>query len=269
MTSHWPLWIASDARGKHILLDLASEAAHVLVQGQTRSGKSALVTRLIASAIKFPFAAIAGADPSGVLLHPLRDFPFREWRSAAVGDIQSHAAALQALVAELDRRLFLLLESETDKILDFTQEIPLVIVVLEEFPGLVSAAEDDDATSARRPTDRLAPLIRRNVSRLVRESAKVGFRLVCVTQRADAAVIGGNDRSNYGTRITLRVDNPDAVRMLHPYCPNELAETAYRFPAGTGLLQTPSQPLQRVSVPPFTYAQYISAARTYIQAGGE
>jgi len=261
MLEHLPIRVASDARGEAISLDLASEATHLTVQGQTRSGKSSLVMGLIAAAVTSPAVAIAGADPSGVLLHPLRDQAHPEWRSIGGADVRAHVAALGAVVAELDRRLAILLDRETDKFTAFAPDLPLVLVVLEEYPGLVAAAEDDDAATGRRAGERHAPAIRRNVARLVRESAKIGFRLVTITQRADAAILGGNERSNYAARATLRVDNPDAVRMLHPYCPEDLIDAAHRFPPGVGLFESPEYPLRRVRFPHVTYIDYLAAVR--------
>jgi S-DNA-T family DNA segregation ATPase FtsK/SpoIIIE len=216
---------------------------------------------LIAAALSSPAVTVAGVDPSAVLLHPLRAYPRPEWRSIGGTDMEAHVAALNAVVAELDRRLSIFLQRQTDKIVTFDSELPLVVVVMEEYPGLIAAAEDDDAFFARRVSGRLAPAIRRNVARLVRESAKVGFRVVTIAQRADAAVLGGNDRSNYASRITLRVDNLDAVRMLHPHCSTELAAEVSAFPAGVGLLQSPAHPLRRVKFPRFSYAEYLEAVR--------
>nr|WP_161594100.1 FtsK/SpoIIIE domain-containing protein [Microbacterium sp. RG1] len=261
MLEHLPIGLASDARGEAVTLDLVSEASHILVQGQTRSGKSAFVMRLLAAALDSSSVVVAGADPSGVLLNPLRDHLRPDWRSITGADIGAHVAALDAVVAELDRRLRLLLELEQDKIETFTPDVPLVLVVLEEYPGLIAAAEDDDAASGRRAGQRFAPAIRRNVSRLVRESAKVGFRIVTIAQRADAAVLGGNERSNYAVRVTLRVDNQEAVRMLHPFCPAQLADAVHTFPQGVGLYQGPGRSAQRVDFPSFTYASYLGTVR--------
>jgi DNA segregation ATPase FtsK/SpoIIIE-like protein len=239
-----------------VSLDLAAMPAHTVIQGRTRAGKSSLAQGIIAQAASSPEVVIAGCDPSGMLLHPLRRRSHSEWRAVGARDVGAHVSALTGLVEELDRRIDALLGEGADKAEVFTHDLPLVLVVMEEYPGLIAAATEDDAAAARKPADRHAPRIRRDVARLVMEGAKCGIRALSISQRATAEVLGGTERSNFATRITLAVDNPDAVRMLHPYASPEVIEAAHEFPPGVGLIESPGHRLTRVRFDRLPYSQY-------------
>ena len=105
------------------------------------------------------------------------------------------------------------------------------------------------------------PAIQRNVRRLVQEGAKVGVRLVLIAQRMDASIVGGAERSNLGCRITLRVDNGDAVKMLHPQAPPEVVEAISRFSKGRGIVDLPGEPLTVMQSDLMDYAGYVRAVR--------
>ena len=259
MLCELPVRLGATVRGEACSLDLVAQSASILVQGRSRSGKTALVESVIAQAVKHPEVVIAGCDPSAILLHPARHLAHPEWRATGGATMRPHADALAALVNEMDRRIGLLLSRGIDKISVFSVDEPLILVVLEEYPALRAAAEDEDAMEGRRLTDRCAPRIRRGAARLAREALKCGIRILAVTQRADAEIIGGNERSNYASRITLAMDNPDGVKMLHPYATPDEVEAAHRFPPGTGFVESPDFRLTRVTFDRFNYCQYRAA----------
>src|SRR5699024_4864019 len=55
------------------------------------------------------------------------------------------------------------------------------------------------------------------------------------TQRAEASIIDGDSRGQFGTRITMAVDNADSVRLLHPQASTEIVEAVVQFPVGRAL----------------------------------
>ena len=87
-------------------------------------------------------------------------------------------------------------------------------MVLEEYPGELKQLRDFDAAQDRKRGERLEPTARAAVGRLVAEGAKAGVRVLLLAQRADAEFIDGASRSNFAARVSFRVDNADAVRML-------------------------------------------------------
>lgn len=237
------------------------DAWHYGIQGMSRSGKSVLVYGVLAQVAAMPEVVVAGLDPTGVLLGPWTAAPGRDWRATGTGDIPAAAAAVGRIVAEMDRRIASLPDRDLDKLTRFTPAEPILLTVLEEYPGLLAAAEADDEAEGRRSAGRLAPRIRRDVRRLIQEGAKVGVRVVMLAQRMDASIVGGAERSNIGTRVTLRVDNGDAVRMLHPSAPPELVDVMGLARPGQGVVDLPGEPLRRFKADVIDYGGYLARVR--------
>jgi S-DNA-T family DNA segregation ATPase FtsK/SpoIIIE len=258
MLDHISIPLGRDDRGEEAAIDLVA-ASHLLASGASRSGKTNAVMNAISIATSsVPEVQFAGCDVSSLLIHPLRELPGAKFRSAGGGNFEPHVRAMNALVAELDRRIGILLDREVDKLTEFSSDLPLLICLFDEVPALFALAEADDAATGRKVGERCAPAIRRAFRRLTMESAKVGMRIWAVATRADAAILGGAERSNFGTRLTFRVDGPDALRMMHPYASDI---DAHAFPPGVGLIETPELGLRKVRFYPTTYAEYVAAAR--------
>lgn len=77
-----------------------------------------------------------------------------------------------------------------------------------------------------------SPRIVRAVGALVAQGAKAGVRVLIITQRMDASIVDGPIRAQLGTRITMKVDNRDAVVMLHPQASPELVAKVPQFSPG-------------------------------------
>lgn len=207
------------------------DASHVAIQGMTRSGKSALCYTLLGQWAQVPRdqLELVMVDPNRVLGAPLQG----RARTLLGTDAQEVLDLITDLVAEMDRRLRQLvdlgIEAFTNEHFDSGQASVLA-VVLEEWPALRQAIADGD--KPKKPAERLWPRIEIGVGRLLREGAKVGFRLVLIAQRMDTNIIDGSLRGQFGTRITMAVDNSEAVRMLHPMTPPETVAQVIEFPPG-------------------------------------
>jgi len=243
-------------RGQDVLVDLA-RPYHFAIQCMTRSGKSNLMYCLLAEAARHPHVVVGGCDPTGILLKPFRTSTHEQFRFLGGPDLEGAATALGALTAEMDRRIGVLLSQESDNLTRFSVETPLILIVMEEYPGLLASAEALDAAEGARGAARLAPAIARDVQRLVQESAKVGMRVLVLAQRAEASVLGSAVRSNLAMRITLRVDNADSVRMLHPHASPSLVKQVGLFEPGQAILDGPSLPLTAFRADVLPYASYL------------
>ena len=98
------------------------------------------------------------------------------------------------------------------------------------------------------------------------------MRVVLVAQRADASIVGGALRSNFAVRLTMRVDNTEAVRMLHPSADQALCERVARFGQAYGLVERPSKSLRVMKADHLPYERYVQAIRSTAPApvrGGE
>lgn len=219
--------------GAEVVVSL-TDASHIAIQGMTRSGKSALLYTLLSQVATCPWVVVGGIDPNRVLLSPWRAVPrSAPWLSVG-SDPESAAALLSRYVAEMDRRLDLLDERGIDALREFSDQDPLLVCVLEEYPALLKRVDAED--QSRKPAERVGPRVRSAVSRLVMEGAKSGIRVVLIAQRMDASIVDGAVRGQFGTRLTLAVDNGDGVRMLHPEVSPETIKAVTEAPPGRVLV---------------------------------
>lgn len=226
---------------------------HVVVQGATRSGKSWWAYAVLGQLAGDPLVRVAGVDPSGLLLRPWTIGRHAPWVCAGLADLTAVEATLTALVAEMDRRLAAMPADQDVTVVSDTT--PLVLAVFDEYVGLLRAVDAADPKMGKR--------VRALVARLLAESHKTAMRVVLLTQRAEAAVIGAAERAQCAGRLSFRVDGLDAVKLLHADA--EAYATAHvAAPPGVALLSWPGQPLTRVRAPGVTsYGDY---ARSVLEA---
>jgi S-DNA-T family DNA segregation ATPase FtsK/SpoIIIE len=246
--------LGRDDSGADVLADPVS-MPHAVVQGATRSGKSALLYAVLAQLARRPHTLVAGSDPAGVLWRPWAGRPGASLRVSGLGDVEQHAVMLDALTAQMDSRITQMPDDRDTSALG--PDCPLIVCTLDEYAGLLRRA------GAK--TTLLGGRIRAAVARLLAEGHKAGIRMILVTQRADADVLGGFERSQCELRISFRADG-DGTKMLHAgLAPAQLAEHA-SAPAGVALLTRPGSPTQRLRAPWLGgYAQY----RDAVQRGGD
>jgi hypothetical protein len=233
-----PVLLGANEYGQPVIVDF-SQRVHLIVQGRTGSGKSRLSYVLLQQLAAAPDAIIAGSDPSSVLLRPFEGTRHAPWQVLG-GDVAAHAELLDGLVAEMDARLAAI-PHRTD-VLPLTVQHPMVFVVLEEWLALLGLAGGD-----KKLRDRLTIAVRR----LAAEAGKVNMRLIMLPQRAEANELGGGLlRGQFAYRLTLPVDNVEAVRLLHPTVPGPLAEAHVTHgEPGVALYHTPGHDLGRLRTP--------------------
>ena len=229
------------------------EWPHLVVQGATRAGKSWFAYAVLAQLAGDPRVRVAGVDPSGLLLRPWTMGRHAPWVCAGLADLGAVEATLGALVDEMDRRLVAMpADRDVTAVSDTT---PLVVVALDEYAGLLRAVDAADAKAGKR--------VRGLVSRLLAESAKVAMRIVLLTQRAEAAVIGAAERAQCAGRISFRVDGLDSIKLLHPDA-DAYATAHVGAPPGVALVSWPGRPLTRLRAPGVrSYSDY---ARSVLEA---
>lgn len=189
------------------------DSGHIAVQGATRLGKSSWCYSTLGQLAACRDVEIVGSDPSGLLLKP---WALRPGARVALGlaDVERHAVLLDELVSDMDQRLATL-PAGVDQV-TVSEGEPLVLVVLEEWSGLIRAARSCG-------TSKLHERIQRATGRLLSESHKAGYRVLSVSQRQDAELYGGGSpRGQFGLRLSFGCD-ADALRMLHADVPPEQA----------------------------------------------
>lgn len=216
--------------GTDALIDVI-EASHIALQGMTRSGKSALCYTIFGQLIASDAVRVTGIDPNRVLLEPLAQTASTNTNDFVLGvDPVSALGLLDETCRVMDERAQLLTEWGIPQHENFSSEFRVRVVLLEEYAGLIrqAIAHDEGVKAA----DKVAPKIKQRVGRLVSEGAKAGIRVLLITQRMDASIVDGDSRGQFGTRITMAVDNGDAVRMLHPQVTPEIVQKVVEFPVG-------------------------------------
>lgn len=249
--------------GRDLTWNIVSDAGHGVIQGRTRSGKSVMAYGLLMQLAHLADVRVTGIDPNRVLDKPWGE---GEW-VAGISDMESITEFCEKHVEELDRRLALLGEREVDKLGegDFGPDLPVEVVILEEYAGLMSAAKTDDDREGRKPADRLKGRIESALGRLTAEGAKVGFRLIFILQRAEAAIINSTMRSNAAIRISFAVDDTTSASMLHQGMDADQLKLVKSFSAGVGFFEMQGVPAVRFRAAYFDgggYQEYLRAVRS-------
>lgn len=224
--------IGRRASGGEATINLV-DASHIIVQGQTRSGKSCFLRVILAHLAGENTVQVWGVDPGTSLLAPVAEATDAE-RFSLGNNPETTYELLDRLVDEMDSRLHNLRTQKLDKYEEFSESMPLIVVVLDEYASIISQLSDYD--SLHKPAERLSAKAKALINRLVAEGAKVGFRVIVSTQRADTQSIDSSVRAQFATRLTFNVDNADAVRMLHPNA-TELAKDVAGFTPGRALMR--------------------------------
>ncbi|MDD7965888.1 hypothetical protein [Actinomycetospora lemnae] len=239
-----------------------TDAGHLAAQGQNGSGKSVLCYGLLSQLAAAPDVLVAGSDITGLLLGRAWDgTAHRAHQVVGTGDIAAHAVLLEDLVAEMDRRLATI-PPRHDKI-EPSPATPTVLVVLEEFPGLLRAA--DGLPKPKRgegvPTgDR----IRSAVLRLLSEGRKAAFRVLMLAQRFEATAVGGGyARDQFALRLSFRVP-ADSLEMLHGSDARPLGPEHANAAPGIAYLSGLGRDCERIRVPYLgEYGDYVDRIQAH------
>lgn len=260
-----PLLLGRFDDGKPLTVRL-SEQAHVLVQGQTRSGKSRFLYGLLSQISDAPDVLICGSDISALVLRPFAGTRHGHLIACGSADVDRHVEVLEDLVDVMDERIAAI-PPDQDVYLCGPND-PYLITVIEELPGLLRvAAQADVKAPCVKGQPKRADRIKAAYGRLLAEGAKAGFRLVIVMQRADALIIGGYERAQCPLRISFAVDDRAAVRMLHPAASDDLAEWHCSALPGRALVSMPGLPVGRFRSPDMdSYRQYVTNVLTPIES---
>lgn len=269
--SVWDVVVGRDDDGMDVVVDVR-DAWHFGMQGMTRSGKSAAMYTLLGGLARNPAVVVCGVDPTIGVLDPWRGYGHDGW-IATGRDFAAYAEVLERLVAELDAREQMLFGHRgwgADKIEpdDFSRDLPVIVVVFEEWPGILKLATKEDARLGRKTAEKVAPRIADAHAVLIQQGAKTGFRVVTLAQRMSANALDTDLRSNLGFRATLMVDDPHAVGMLHGDSTDWVSEVA-RFPQGRALLDRPGHRRMTMQFDLTTYADYKAEVLRHRVVSGE
>lgn len=185
--------IGKDIVGKPVIADLA-KMPHLLVAGQTGSGKSVMINDILASLLyrNSPSTLkLILVDPKQVELTPYNDLP--HLLTPVINEPEKTISALKWAVAEMERRLRTMAGVGKRNIDEYnalkdTDNMPFIVIVIDELSDLMMmAARDVEAL----------------VVRIAQKARAAGIHLILATQRPSVDVITGLIKANVPGRIAF------------------------------------------------------------------
>ncbi|MDB5186234.1 MAG: cell division FtsK/SpoIIIE [Candidatus Saccharibacteria bacterium] len=187
--------IGKDIAGNPIVGDLA-KMPHMLVAGQTGSGKSVMINTFLTSLLYHNSPSdlkLILVDPKQVEMAPYNDIP--HLLTPVINDPEKCISALKWAVAEMERRLRTMAEVGKRNIGEYNnlkkeEGMPYIVIVIDELADLMMmAARDVEAL----------------IVRLAQKARAAGIHLVLATQRPSVDVITGLIKANVPARIAFTV----------------------------------------------------------------
>ncbi len=185
--------IGKDISGAPVLGDL-DRMPHLLVAGQTGSGKSVMINDILTSLLFRNSPAdlkLILVDPKQVELKPYDDIP--HLLTPVITEPEKCISALKWTVAEMERRYRALSEVHRRNIAEYNslkkeEGMPYIVVVIDELSDLMMAAARD---------------VEALIVRIAQKARAVGIHLVLATQRPSVDVITGLIKANVPARIAF------------------------------------------------------------------
>ena len=239
-----PFAIGKDISG-HAVIGELNKMPHLLIAGQTGSGKSVMINTLLTSLLyrnspsKMKLILV---DPKQVEMAPYEDIP--HLITPVITQPEKTISALKWAVNEMERRYSLLAEHKIRDIKTYNEmiqrgakkvtvkdedghaqqhnegEMPYIVIVIDELADLMMAAARD---------------VEALIVRIAQKARAVGIHLVLATQRPSVDVITGLIKANVPARIAFTVASQvDSRTILDQVGAEKL------LGQGDMLMQTPS-----------------------------
>lgn len=187
--------IGKDIAGDAVVGEL-NKMPHLLIAGQTGSGKSVMINTLLTSLLYRNSPSemrLILVDPKQVEMAPYEDIP--HLLTPIITEPEKTISALKWAVNEMERRYTLLAEQKLRDIQTFNQKnseeaMPYIVIVIDELADLMMVAARD---------------VEALIVRLAQKARAVGIHLVLATQRPSVDVITGLIKANVPARIAFTV----------------------------------------------------------------
>lgn len=206
--------IGKDISGEAVVGEL-NKMPHLLIAGQTGSGKSVMINTLLTSLLYHNSPSemkLILVDPKQVEMVPYQDIP--HLLTPIITEPDKTISALKWAVNEMQRRYTLLAEHRVKDIKSYNQKIqaagkkimvegadgeseeqtegamPYIVIVIDELADLMMVAARD---------------VEALIVRLAQKARAVGIHLVLATQRPSVDVITGLIKANIPARIAFTV----------------------------------------------------------------
>ena len=192
--------LGKDISGTPVILDLA-KMPHLLIAGQTGSGKSVCVNSIIASIMYKANpneVKLLLVDPKVVELSVYNGIPHLD--TPVVTKAKKAAGALSWAVTEMMMRYDMFAEAKVREIKGYNAYakqnnlplMPQIVIVIDELADLMMAAPSE---------------VEDSICRLAQLARAAGMHLVIATQRPSVNVITGTIKANIPSRIAFATSN--------------------------------------------------------------
>ena len=191
--------LGEDVAGASIYLDIA-KMPHLLIAGATGMGKSVCINSVITSLLykaKPSEVKLILIDPKKVELNIYNGLP--HLLTPVVSDPKKAAGSLSWAVNEMERRFSLIEDVGVRDLKSYNEitkgdpdreQLPQIVIIIDELADLMMTAPDDVETS---------------ICRLAQKARAAGMHLIIGTQRPSVDVITGLIKSNIPSRIAFTV----------------------------------------------------------------
>ena len=187
--------VGKDIAGDAVVGEL-NKMPHLLIAGQTGSGKSVMINTLLSSLLYRNSPSdmrLILVDPKQVEMTPYADIP--HLLTPIITEPEKTISALKWAVNEMERRYSLLAEVKVRDIKSYNakkpeERMPYIVIVIDELADLMMVAARD---------------VEALIVRLAQKARAVGVHLVLATQRPSVDVITGLIKANVPARIAFTV----------------------------------------------------------------
>ncbi len=185
--------IGKDIAGVPVVADL-DNMPHLLIAGQTGSGKSVMINTLLTSFLYRNSPSdlkLILVDPKQVELKPYDDIP--HLLTPVITEPERCISALKWATVEMERRYRALVEVGKRNITEYNalkkeEGMPYIVIVIDELADLMMLASRD---------------VENLIVRIAQKARAVGIHLVLATQRPSVDVITGLIKANFPARIAF------------------------------------------------------------------
>jgi S-DNA-T family DNA segregation ATPase FtsK/SpoIIIE len=204
-----PLILGEGTYGEPVCYDLAA-MPHLLVAGQTGSGKSVFLNTLISTLIakltpeQVQFLIV---DPKRVEFEAYKEIPHMYDDQSIAYEPDEARCLLNVAVDEMERRFELLREAGVKKIDDYNSQtedkLPYVVFIVDEFSDLMLMGTREQKKE-----------VETKIVRLAQKARAVGIHMVLATQKPLATVMSSLIKGNIPARVAFSVTSGTDSRVI-------------------------------------------------------
>ncbi|WP_433716860.1 FtsK/SpoIIIE domain-containing protein (plasmid) [Nocardia sp. CA-084685] len=214
LSCHDDFDLAVSDQGEMVTFNL-SKHGHIVIGGRTRSGKSILLNNLVARAMLMRDTKVLMIDPNGAATPPWYRLLHRVCEE---NDGDAACEILLDVLDEIERRKRIFHQKKIDKITDFSEDLPLWVLAIDE-------------AALFRKHSRFGDLL----GKVAAIALKYGIVLIVSLQKVSEDNLPTAVRSQLTNRVSHAVNDAQDFRVLLPTAPAVYAEEVLKLSVPQGV----------------------------------